>query len=147
MATPAAGHVIALGDPGAWGSFAVLFSRFLTGDTVYQYIAGSGLRAAQLPADIMIAGLLIGLLAVGVLRLRAKPVRPATGIVSAGWQAWSLSSRWQGRRSSNRTTSGTVSAWRSRRRLRWRSCSVRSPGARRSCGVRSRLRLSWPCFR
>ncbi len=73
-------------EPSTWGRFAVLYSRFLTGDTVYAYITGAGLGAAQVPADVIAAIAAVALLAVGARRFRDDPRSPQAGIV-AGWLA------------------------------------------------------------
>ncbi|PTL75370.1 hypothetical protein [Vitiosangium sp. GDMCC 1.1324] len=75
-----------LGRPAEWGTFAQLYARFLSGDTVYMYIAGSGLGAARGPADVAVLALLVGLLGLGVVRLRREPVGAASGVV-VGWLA------------------------------------------------------------
>lgn len=75
-----------LTTPAEWGLFARLFSRLLTGDTVYVYIAGSGLGAAREAADVALAVLLLGLLGLGLGRL----LRGRWGLVPGlilGWLA------------------------------------------------------------
>lgn len=67
-----------------WGLFARLFSRLLTGDTVYTYLAGSGLGGARDLADVAVAGILLGLLGLGAWRLRRGPWGLVPGIV-LGW--------------------------------------------------------------
>jgi hypothetical protein len=75
-----------LSTPAEWGLFARLFSRLLTGDTVYTYIAGSGLGAAREPADVALAAVLLGLLGLGAWRLHRAPWGLVPGIV-LGWLA------------------------------------------------------------
>lgn len=75
-----------LSAPAEWGLFARLFSRLLTGDTVYTYIAGSGLGEARDLADLALAGVLLGLLGLGVWRLRRGPWGLVPGI-ALGWLA------------------------------------------------------------
>jgi hypothetical protein len=75
-----------LTTPAEWGLFARLFSRLLTGDTVYAYIAGSGLGEAQVPADVALALILLGLLGLGAWRLRKELWGAVPGVV-VGWLA------------------------------------------------------------
>lgn len=67
-----------------WGTFAQLYARLLTGDTVYLYIAGSGLGAARDVADIAVGLVLGGLLTVGAVRLRRERLGREVGVV-LGW--------------------------------------------------------------
>ncbi len=78
--------VARVGQPSEWGTFLTLYARFLSGDTVYSYIAGSGLGEARGPADLAVAAVLLGLLGVGVWRLSRQPAWGPVG-VGVGWVA------------------------------------------------------------
>jgi hypothetical protein len=75
-----------LTSPAEWWHFAEHFSRLLTGDTVYSYIAGSGLGEAKIPADVVLGIIILGLLGLGAWRLRKELLGPVPAIV-LGWLA------------------------------------------------------------
>ena len=78
------GVLLRLRQPEQWGLFARLYARLLSGDTVFTYIAGSGLGAARDGADLAVGLVLGGLLGVGVLRLRRERWGREVGVV-LGW--------------------------------------------------------------
>ncbi len=71
-------------SPSSWVDFGALYLRFLSGDTVLEYITGSGFAAARLPAEVAVGVLLALLVAVGARRLRAVAVGSEVGVV-VGW--------------------------------------------------------------
>lgn len=73
-------------EPSEPGNFALLFVRFLSGDTVYQYVVGEGFGGLRRAVDFGVGLLLISLLAVGAVRLAKRPAGPEAGIV-LGWLA------------------------------------------------------------
>ena len=73
-------------EPSELGDFTLLFVRFLSGDTVYEYVAGEGFGGLRPAVDVGVGLLLISLLAVGAVRLAKRPAGPGAGIV-LGWLA------------------------------------------------------------
>lgn len=73
-------------DPLQWASFALLFGRLISGDTVYSYIAGAGFGGENRLVDFAILSSLGGLIAAGLWMLRRRPFGREAGIV-AGWLA------------------------------------------------------------
>ncbi len=71
-------------DPSAWVASAVLYSRLLSGDSVYQYVVGSGFGAATTLTDLLVGTILLALLVMGGLALRARPFGREAGVV-VGW--------------------------------------------------------------
>ncbi|HET8538410.1 MAG TPA: hypothetical protein VFL83_00930 [Anaeromyxobacter sp.] len=71
---------------GPWATFLLRYARLLSGDTVFQYVAGNGLGAARTPADLGVLLLLAALLAAGARRLVGRRAGVEAGIV-AGWLA------------------------------------------------------------
>jgi hypothetical protein len=73
-------------DPRQWAIFLLLYGRLLSGETVYQFIAGSGFGAIRPIVDIASAVIVAGLTLAGLRALRRQPFGREAGVV-LGWLA------------------------------------------------------------
>lgn len=91
--SPGAGHYIdvsaslaRLGHPSAWADFARLFSRLLSGETVYDFFVGQSFGPAQAAIDLIVLVVLVVILTAGCVALRREFHWPTAAVV-AGWLA------------------------------------------------------------
>jgi len=89
--SPGASHYVGVStslarlvDPSAWFQFARLFGRLLSGETVYDFIAGQTFGPLQTEIDIIVLLLLTAMLIAGLMALRRQPHWPTAAFV-AGW--------------------------------------------------------------
>lgn len=73
-------------NPRQWVTFVVLYGRLLSGDTVYQYIAGAGFGPWRRIIDPLTIFLLLGLVGSGLWALRRRAFGLEAGVVT-GWLA------------------------------------------------------------
>jgi hypothetical protein len=69
-------------DPSQWSESAVLYSRLLSGDSVYQYVVGTGYGTATI--DLLVWLTLVGVSVAGGLALRTRTFGREAGVV-VGW--------------------------------------------------------------